>query len=101
MLQESRGFPSRCPVLHGTGHASSGETAITHASTGPRKTSSTPPRSGKPRGPGHAPDEFDYWLDHKLREIFAKPLDQPLPPEIRALLEAPIPPSDGPKSGGG
>lgn len=95
MLQEFGHLPSRCPGLHGPAHASFGETAITHAPTGPRKMFPTAQRNGKRRG--HAPDEFDYWLDHKLREIFANELDQPLPPEIKVLLEAQMPSVEGPK----
>jgi hypothetical protein len=40
----------------------------------------------KPR-PADAPDTFDEWLDNRLKVLYEAVLNEPLPPEMRQLLE--------------
>lgn len=41
----------------------------------------------KPRS-ADAPDTFDEWLDNRLKVLYEAVLNEPLPAEIRQLLEA-------------
>ena len=57
---------------------------------------------------GVAGDPFDSWVDRQLRSLYGPVVDEPLPPRLRALLDAaaggddPAPPADdSPERGDG
>jgi hypothetical protein len=37
---------------------------------------------------GTASDPFDSWVDRQLRSLYGPVVDEPLPPRLRALLDA-------------
>jgi hypothetical protein len=58
----------------------------------------TPPKLRKPVHPGMSPRQggaragsadaaFDIWLQRGLREVYGEVAEQPIPPEILALIE--------------
>ncbi|NBB68776.1 MAG: hypothetical protein GVY33_00405 [Alphaproteobacteria bacterium] len=57
---------------------------------------------------GASGDPFDHWVDRQLRSLYGPVVDEPLPPRLRALLDAaahgdePAPPADeAPERGDG
>ena len=54
---------------------------------GPRTGLPATPEVEAPKASDGIADEFDQWLDRSLRDLFAAQRREPLPPEMKALIE--------------
>lgn len=68
------------------------------------RASPRPTRSGpddrRPSADRHKTGSFDEWLDHRLKEMYGAVVEEPLPDELRALVER-LSREDGAKDDGG